>query len=183
MAPHAGPGGHSPLGADRLTLSPEPPTLGARWRAMFAQPPAPLAWLARLGRPPAPPPVPGADGAPTGPRGRFWGTKPLGTSRRHKERLTRDFGTALDSPLRGDLEEMPVDHGQEGLKLAARLIRGPPIHQLRTDPQQMRIQDLAPDGAGIRPPVLRGVQRGGPADVDPGLIPDSRDDQPWPPSA
>ena len=43
---------------------------------------------------------------------------------------------------------MPVDHGQEGLKLAARLIRGP-IHQLRTDPQQMGIQDLAPDGAGI----------------------------------
>ena len=70
--------------------------------------------------------MPGADGTPTGPRGRLWGTKPLCTSRRHKERLTRDFGTALDGPLRGELEEMPVDHGQEGLKLAARLIRGPP---------------------------------------------------------
>ena len=52
---------------------------------------------------------------------------------------------------------MPVDHGQEGLKLAARLIRGPPLHQLWLDPQQMGIQNLAPDGAGIRTPVLRAV--------------------------
>ena len=75
---------------------------------------------------------------------------------------------------------MPVDHGQEGLKLAAGVIRAPPIHQLRTDPQEMDIQNLAPDGAGIRAPVLRAVQRRGPADVDPGLIPDRRDNQPWP---
>ena len=76
---------------------------------------------------------------------------------------------------------MPVDHGQEGLKLAAGLIRGPPIHQLRTDPQEMGIQNLAPDGASIRAPVLQAVQRCGPADVDPGLIPDGWDDQPRPP--
>jgi hypothetical protein len=78
------------------------------------------------------------------------------------------------------MEEMPVDHGQEGLKLAARVIHGPSIHQLRTDPQQMGIQNLAPDDAGIRAPVLWAVQWGGPADVDPGLIPDRRDNQPWP---
>jgi hypothetical protein len=78
------------------------------------------------------------------------------------------------------VEEMPVDDGQEGLKLTAGVIRAPLIHQLRTDPQQMGIQDLAPDGTGIRPPVLEAVQRQGPADVDPGLIPDRREDQPWP---
>jgi hypothetical protein len=78
------------------------------------------------------------------------------------------------------MEEMPVDHGQEGLKLAARVIHGPPIHQLRTDPQQMGIQNLAPDDAGIRAPVLRAVQRRRAVDVDPGLIPDRWDDQPWP---
>ena len=75
---------------------------------------------------------------------------------------------------------MPIDHGNEGLKLAARVIRSPTIHQLREDPQQMGIQDFAPNVASIRPPVLRAVQRRRPADVDPGLIPDRRDDQPWP---
>jgi hypothetical protein len=82
--------------------------------------------------------------------------------------------------MRGDVEEMPIDHGNEGLKLTAGVIRGPTIHQLGTDPQEMGIQDFAPHSAGIRPPVLRAVQRRGPADVDPGLIPDRRDDQPWP---
>jgi hypothetical protein len=113
-------------------------------------------------------------------RRRLWGTKPLRASRRHKKRPTRRLGTALDDPLCSDLEEMPVDHGQEGLKLAAGVIRGPPIHQLRTDPQQMGIQDLAPNISGIRPPVLWSVQRRWPVEVDPELIPDRWDDQPWP---
>ena len=79
----------------------------------------------------------------------------------------------------GDVEEMPIDHGNEGLKLVARVVRGPTIHQLGADPQEMGIQDFAPNSAGIRPPVLRAVQRRRPADVDPGLIPDCRDNQPW----
>jgi hypothetical protein len=54
--------------------------------------------------------------------------------RRHKERPTGDLGTALDDPMCGDLEEMPVDHDQEGLKLPAGVIRGPPIHQLGAEP-------------------------------------------------
>ena len=33
----------------------------------------------------------------------------------------------LDDPLGGDVEEMPVDHGNEGLKLVARAIRAPTI--------------------------------------------------------
>jgi hypothetical protein len=44
----------------------------------------------------------------------------------------------------------------------------------------MGIQDFAPNIAGIRPPVLWGVQRRWPVEVDPGLIPDRWDDQPWP---
>src|SRR5262249_14724850 len=84
-----------------------------------AQPPEPagLSGLARPGLPSDP--APGADRTPAVAHGRLWGTKPLCASRRHKERLTRRLGTALDGPLRSDLEEMPVDHGQEGLKLAA----------------------------------------------------------------
>ncbi len=42
--------------------------------------------------------------------------------------------------MRGDVEEMPIDHGNEGLKLAAGVIRGLTIHQLGTDPQEMGIQ-------------------------------------------
>jgi len=75
---------------------------------------------------------------------------------------------------------MPVDHGNEGLKLAAWVIRGSTIDQLGEDPHQMGINDFAPNGAGIRPPVLRAVQRRRPADVDPWLIPDRWDDQPRP---
>ena len=86
----------------------------------------------------------------------------------------------MDDPVRGDLEEMPVDHGNEGLKLAARAIRAPTLHELGADPPQMGIQDFAPNMPGIRPPVLRAVQRRRPADVDPGLIPDRWDNQPWP---
>jgi len=104
----------------------------------------------------------------------------LRAPRLHKECLTRGLGTALDDPMHGDVEEMPIDHGQEGRKLAAGVIRGPAIHQLGMDPQEMGIEDVAPNSAGIRPPVLRAVQRHRPADVDAGLIPDRRDDQPWP---
>ena len=75
---------------------------------------------------------------------------------------------------------MPVDHGNEGLKLAARVIRCPAIDQLGDDPSEMGIHDFAPNVAGIRPPVLGAVQRRRPAHVDPRLIPDRRDDQPWP---
>jgi hypothetical protein len=78
----------------------------------------------------------------------------LRAPRRDKERLTRGLGTALDDPLHGDVEEMPVDHGNEGLKLAARILRSPTIPQLGVDPQEMGIQNFAPNVAGIRPPVL-----------------------------
>ena len=82
--------------------------------------------------------------------------------------------------MRGDVEEMPIDHGNEGLKLAARVLRGPMLHQLGADPQEMGIQDVAPNMSRIRPPILGALQRRWPADMDPGLIPDRRDDQPWP---
>ena len=75
---------------------------------------------------------------------------------------------------------MPVDHGNEGLKLAARVIRAPTLHALGADPPEMGIQDVASNVPSIRPPVLRAVQRRWPAEVDPGLIPDRWDDQPWP---
>ena len=93
---------------------------------------------------------------------------------------TRGLGTPLDDPARGDLEEMPVDHGNEGLKLAARVIRAPDAPRTGGDSPEMGIQDFASNVPGIRPPVLRAVQRRRPADVDPGLIPDRWDDQPWP---
>jgi hypothetical protein len=72
---------------------------------------------------------------------------------------------------------MPVDHGKKGLKLAAGVIYCPMIYQLGEDPHKMGINDFAPNVAGIRPPVFWGVQRRRPADVDPWLIPDRRDDQ------
>jgi hypothetical protein len=59
------------------------------------------------------------------------------------------------------------------------MIRGPTIHQLGEDPQEMGIQDFAPNVAGIRPPVLCAVQRRRPGEVDPRLIPDCGDNQPW----
>src|SRR5712692_8606997 len=135
-------------------------------------------WLELLWLPSSPPP--GADRTPAVSRRILRGTKPLRAPRLDKERPTRGLGTALDDPMRCDVEEMPIDYGNEGLKLAAGMIRGPTIHQLGADPQQMGIQDFAPNIAGIRPPVLGAVQRRRPADVDPGLIPDRRDDQPWP---
>ena len=127
-----------------------------------------------------PGPTPGADRAPAVARGILRGTKPLRAPRRDKERSTRGLGTALDDPLRGDVEEMPVDYGNEGLKLVAKVLRCPTLHQLGVEPHQMGIQDFAPNIAGIRPPVLWGVQRRWPVEVDPGLIPDRWDDQPWP---
>jgi len=127
--------------------------------------------------PPGPPP--GADRTPAVSRGLLRGTKPLRASCLDKERPTRGLGTALDDALGADLEEMPVDHGNEGLKLAARVIRGPTIHQLGEDPQEMGIHDFAPNVAGIRPPVLWAVQRRRPGEVDPRLIPDCGDNQPW----
>jgi hypothetical protein len=93
-----------------------------------------MAWLARLWLPPAPPPAPSADRTRAVMRGLLWGTKPLRAPRRDKERSTRGVGTALDAPARGDLEEMPIDHGNEGLKLATRMLRCPTIHQLGADP-------------------------------------------------
>jgi len=128
--------------------------------------------------PPGPPP--GADRTPAGSRRLLCGTKPLCAPRLDKEGPTRGLGTPLDDPSRCDLEEMPVDHGNEGLKLAARVIRCPTIYQLGEDPQEMGIHDFAPNVSGIRPPVLRAVQRRRPADVDPWLIPNRRNDQQWP---
>ena len=128
--------------------------------------------------PPSPPA--GADRTPAFSRRLCRGTKPLRAPRLDKERPTRDLGTALHDALCSDLEEMPVDHGNEGLKLTARVIHCPMIHQLGQDPHKMGINDFAPNVAGIRPPVLWAVQRRRPADVDPWLIPDRWDDQPWP---
>jgi hypothetical protein len=129
-----------------------------------------LRWL-----PPSPPP--GAHRTRAVARRRFRGTKPLRAPRRHKERATRGLGTALDDPLGGDVEEMPVDHGNEGLKVAAWVIPVPTIDQLGADPQEMGIQHFTAYGAGIRPPVLETVQRRRPADEDPRLIPDRGDNQ------
>ena len=67
----------------------------------------------------------GADRTLTVSRRLLRGTKPLRAPCLDKERPTRGLGTPLDDPARGDLEEMPVDHGNEGLKLAARVIRAP----------------------------------------------------------
>src|SRR5262249_42926740 len=105
------------------------------------------------------------------------GTKPLRTPRLDKERPTRDLGTALDDPPRTDLEEMPVDHGNEGLKRVPRSLCAPTLHQVGEDPQEMGINDSAPNVPGIGPPLLRAVQRRRPADDDPRLIPDRRDDE------
>jgi len=132
-----------------------------------------LLWL-----PPSLPP--GADRTSTVSPKILRGTKPLRAPRLDKERPTRGLGTSLDDPARGNLEELPVDHGNEGLKLAARVIRAPMLHELGADPPEMGIQDFAPNMPGIRPPVLGAVQRRRPADVDPGLIPDRRDNEPWP---
>src|SRR5262249_29808887 len=122
-------------------------------------------------------PTPGADRAPAVASGILRGTKPLRAPRRDKERPTRGLGTELDDPLRGDVEEMPVDHGNEGLKLAAKVLLCPTLHQLGVEPHKMGIQDFASNVAGIRPPVLWGMQWRRPGDVDPWLIPDCRDDQ------
>jgi hypothetical protein len=73
----------------------------------------------------------------------------LRAPRLDKERPTRDLGTALDDPMRGDVEEMPIDHRKEGLKLAAGAIRGPLIYQLGADPQEMGIQDFTPYSPGV----------------------------------
>ena len=97
--------------------------------------------------------------------------------RRHKAGPTRGLGTALDDAMGGDVEEMPVDHGNEGLKVAAWVIPVPTIDQLGADPQEMGIQHFTAYGAGIRPPVLGAVQRRRPADGDPRLIPDRGDNQ------
>jgi hypothetical protein len=72
---------------------------------------------------------------------------------------------------------MPVDHGNEGLKVAAGVIPVPTIDQLGEDPQEMGIHHFTANGAGIRPPVLGTVQGRRPADGDPRLIPDRGDNQ------
>jgi hypothetical protein len=72
---------------------------------------------------------------------------------------------------------MPVDHGNEGLKVAAGVIPVPTIDQLGEDPQEMGIQHFTANSASIRPPVLGAVQRRRPADGDPRLIPDRGDNQ------
>ena len=52
--------------------------------------------------------------------------------------------------MRGEVEEMPIDHGNEGLKLVAGAIRGPPIHQLGPDAQQVGIQVFEPSNITVR---------------------------------
>src|SRR5712691_5270083 len=84
-------------------------------------------------------PPPGAHRTAAFSRGIRRGTKPLRAPRLDKERPTRDPGTALHDPPRTDLEEMPVDHGNEGLKLVPRVLCCPTIHQLGEDPQEMGI--------------------------------------------
>src|SRR5215831_2214539 len=168
-------GGYPYRGAhlDQATVNHWLPALGRRVCV--------LPWLTRPWLPPdPPPPAPGADRTPAVSRRLLHRTKPLRAPRLDKERPTRGLGTPLDDAPRCDLEEMPVDHGNESLKLVARVIRSPTIHQLGEDAHQMGIQDFAPNVPSIRPPVLRAVQRRRPADVYPWLIPDRRDDQPWP---
>ena len=149
-------------------------------RQRDAKPPKPVRqpWLASPWLPPGPPP--GADRTLAVAHGHLCGTKPLRAPRLDKECPTRGLSTALDDPSCVDLQEMPINHGKESLKLAARVIRCPTIYQLGEDPQEMGIHHFAPNVAGIRPPVLGAVQRRRPADVDPWLIPDRWDDQPWP---
>ena len=72
---------------------------------------------------------------------------------------------------------MPVDHDNEGLKVAAGVIPVPAIDQLGADPEEMGIHHFPAHGAGIRPPVLGAVQRRRPADGDPRLIPDRGDNE------
>jgi hypothetical protein len=58
-----------------------------------------------------------------------------------------------------EVEQMPVDHGKEGLKVAAGLLPALALDELGMEPVEMGIQHVTADGPGIRPPVLRAVQR------------------------
>lgn len=69
------------------------------------------------------------------------------------------------------MEQMPVNHGKEGLKVAAGLLAAPALDQLGMDPAEMGIQHVAADGPGICPPVLGAVQRRRPVEGHPWLIP------------
>lgn len=69
------------------------------------------------------------------------------------------------------MEQMPVDHGKEGLKVAAGLLSAPALDELGMDPAEMGIQYVPADGPGIRPPVLGAVQRRRPVEGHPRLIP------------
>ena len=57
------------------------------------------------------------------------------------------------------MEQMPVDHGKEGLKVAAGLLPAPTLDQLGMDSAEMGIQHVTADGPGIGPPVLGAAQR------------------------
>ena len=70
-----------------------------------------------------------------------------------------------------EVEQMPVDHGKEGLKVAAGLLPAPALDELGMEPVEMGIQHVTADGPGIRPPVLGAVQRRRPVEGHPRLIP------------
>ena len=61
--------------------------------------------------------------------------------------------------MEADVEQMPIDHSKEGLKVAARLLPAPALDELGMDPAEMGIQHVPADGPGICPPVLGAAQR------------------------
>jgi hypothetical protein len=79
--------------------------------------------------------------------------------------------------MEADVEQMPVYHGKEGLKVAAGLLSAPALDQLGMDPMEMGIQHVTAYGPGIRPPVFAAVQRRRPVEGHPWLIPHRRKHQ------
>ena len=75
------------------------------------------------------------------------------------------------------MEQMPVDHGKEGLKVAAGLLPAPTLDKLGMDPAEMGIQHVTAYGPGICPPVLGAAQRRRPVEGHPRLIPHRRKHQ------
>ena len=73
--------------------------------------------------------------------------------------------------MEADVEQMPVDDGKEGLKVAAGLLPAPTLDQLGMDSAEMGIQHVTADGPGIGPPVLGAAQRRRPVEGHPWLIP------------
>ena len=108
------------------------------------------------------------------PRWRLCGTKPLRPPCRDEAGLTRRLGTPLHDAMDADVEQMPVDHGNQGLKVVAGLLTAPTLDELGMDPAEMGIQHVPAYGPGKCPPVLGAVQRRRPVEGHPRLIPHRR---------